>query len=116
MGEVIPFPRDVVSTQIGELCASGMEIMVHVREDDDDGGRLVVDAAIFQPHSDMPIPARFHPLLVTMTPGRGGAVGWPADRSRRPRAVKSAAYPRPQTWPAGWADVCTTINPIHAPR
>ncbi|MFZ0230771.1 MAG: hypothetical protein WA622_25540 [Mycobacterium sp.] len=50
MGEVIPFPRDVVSTQIGELCAWGMEIMVHVREDDDDGGRLVVDAAIFQPH------------------------------------------------------------------
>jgi hypothetical protein len=75
MGEVIPFPRDVVSTQIGELCASGMEIMVHVREDDDDDGRLVVDAAIFQPHSDLPIPARFHPLLVTMTPDEAALLG-----------------------------------------
>ena len=83
MGEVIPFPRDVVSTQIGELCAWGMEMMVHVREDDDDGGRLVVDAAIFSltslRHADSrPVP----PATGDDDPGRGGAVGWPADRSR----------------------------------
>ena len=39
MGDVLRFPRDVVSTQIGDLLclrASGMEVAVYVREDDED--------------------------------------------------------------------------------
>jgi hypothetical protein len=64
MGDVIPFPRDVVSTQIGDaltLADSGMNLPVYVREDDDNNGALVVDIPIFPGDPNMPIPAMFCP-------------------------------------------------------
>jgi hypothetical protein len=65
---VIQFPGDVRSRQIGELLRlrSGVEVAVYVRDDDTAGP--VVDAAIFQPRDDNRwAPAEFDPLVLTLT-------------------------------------------------
>jgi hypothetical protein len=83
MADVIRFPRDVVSTQIGDRLRlhTGAEMATYVRDEDDGtspnfpDGAVVVDLPIFQPRRDVVIPAEFDPLVLTMTAAEARCLG-----------------------------------------